>query len=208
VVSEDAETHDEIRELLACHDDVERIVLSPALFKDVSGVVSPVGILAVIALPAPAPPSLVEDCVVLDGVQDAGNVGTILRTAAAAGIGQAILGRGCAGVWTPRVLRAAQGGHFGLTLHEQIDLPEFLARYQGVSVAAVVSGGVPLYGFSCTDRLAWVFGSEGEGVSPEVLHAVRQRISIPMASGSESLNVASAAAVCLFEMCRQRRPQG
>ena len=138
-------------------------------------------------------------------MQDAGNVGTILRTAAAAGVRDIVLGEGCAGAWSMRVLRAAQGAHFGLAIREQADLAEIVRNYGGLAVATVVHGGTPLYELDLRGPVAWIFGNEGAGVSGTLAVAAKARATIPMASGSESLNVAAAAAVCLFEALRQRK---
>jgi TrmH family RNA methyltransferase len=140
----------------------------------------------------------------LDAVQDAGNVGTLLRTAAAAGVRDVLLGPGCAGVWTPRVLRAAQGAHFGLRIREQVDLADFLENYPGNSVATVARAGQSLYALDLKSPAAWLFGNEGSGLAPALIAAARTRATIPLAAGTESLNVAAAAAICLFEMRRQR----
>jgi TrmH family RNA methyltransferase len=180
------------------------LCLRDALFRELSELAHPVGILARIAvLPAPTFP-ITSDCLLLDAVQDAGNVGTLLRTAAAAGVQDVLLGTGCAGAWTPRVLRAGQGAHFGLSIHEQVDLSAFLRDYPGVSIAAVAHEGQLLYALDFSQPAAWLFGSEGQGVSPELIALVNRRATIPLAPGCESLNVSAAAAICLFEMRRQR----
>ena len=190
--------------MLAAHAGVETLRLRDSLFAEISGVASPVGVLAVIAIPAEATGPLTESCVLLEGIQDAGNVGTILRTAAAAGVRDVVLGPGCAGAWTMRVLRAAQGAHFGLALREAGDLASVVRDFGGLSVATVADHATPLYALDLRGPVAWIFGNEGAGVSPELAAAAKVRATIPMASGSESLNVAAAAAVCLFEAQRQR----
>jgi TrmH family RNA methyltransferase len=194
----------EIAALLARTPKVEVLVLRDALFREISELAMPLGILATIVIPAESTAMPSGDCLLLDAVQDAGNVGTLLRTAAAAGVQDVLLGRGCAGAWTPRVLRAAQGAHFGLRIREQVDLSAFLRDYPGISVAAVAHEGQSLYALDFGQPTAWLFGSEGQGVSPELAAAASQRATIPLAPGSESLNVGAAAAVCLFEMRRQR----
>ncbi|HEX8962082.1 MAG TPA: RNA methyltransferase, partial [Rhodocyclaceae bacterium] len=165
VVSESGERHAEVQAVLAAHEGVELLRLRDPLFGEVSGMPSPVGILAVIAIPDAPAASPPGSCVLLEGIQDAGNVGTILRTAAAAGVREAILGPGCAGAWTMRVLRAAQGAHFGIAIREHADLETMLKGYHGLSVATVVGGGTPLYELDLRGPVAWVFGNEGAGVS-------------------------------------------
>lgn len=204
VVSEGALTDSEVKELLTRAGKVETLCLRDALFNEVSELATPIGILARIAVP-PAPTFMpAGDCLLLDAVQDAGNVGTLLRTAAAAGVRDVLLGPGCAGAWTPRVLRAAQGAHFALTIHEQADLASFLRDYPGVSVATVAGDGESLYALDLKQQVAWLVGNEGAGLSADLIAAASRRATIPLAAGSESLNVAAAAAICLFEMRRQR----
>jgi RNA methyltransferase, TrmH family len=212
-VSEAAAANPEIVMLLARLGKVETLCLRDALFNEISELATPVGILARIAIPAeaaagavPPAPTLLPagDCLLLDAVQDAGNVGTLLRTAAAAGVHDVLLGPGCAGAWTPRVLRAAQGAHFGLNIREQVDLAEFLRTYASVSVATVAREGQSLYMLDFAQPTAWLFGNEGAGLAPELVTLATVRATISLAAGSESLNVAAAAAVCLFEMRRRR----
>jgi TrmH family RNA methyltransferase len=204
VVSESGETHAEVQQVLAAHEGVETLRLRDSLFGEISGTASPVGILATIPIPDVPDRPIVDSCVLLEGIQDAGNVGTILRTAAAAGVHDVALGPGCAGAWTMRVLRAAQGAHFGLTIREQADLIDIARNHPGLSVATVVGGGKTLYELDLRGPVAWIFGNEGAGVSASLAASAKAKASIPMASGSESLNVAAAAAVCLFEAMRQR----
>ena len=137
-------------------------------------------------------------------VQDPGNVGAILRTAAAAGVGQALLGPGCAAAWSPKVLRAGQGAHFALAIHEDADLGAFMADYRGTTAVTCLDGATPLYAATWNGPLAWVFGAEGQGVRRELIDAAGLRIRIPMPGAVESLNVGAAAAICLFESVRRR----
>lgn len=202
-VSESGAANAEVRQLLDAGPDV--LQLRDSLFGEISGVATPVGVLAVIDVPPWATGSLTGSAVILEGIQDAGNVGTILRTAAAAGVADAVLGPGCAGVWTPRVLRAAQGAHFSLRLREADDLAAVVAGFPGLSVATVVKDGKSLYDVDLRGPVAWIFGNEGAGVSPALAAAANERATIPMASATESLNVAAAAAACLFEAVRQRK---
>ena len=204
-VSESGAENAEVRQILDAHAGLEVLQLRDSLFGEISGVATPVGVLAVIDVPPWATGSLTGSAVILEGIQDAGNVGTILRTAAAAGIADVVLGPGCAGVWTPRVLRAAQGAHFSLRLREADDLLSVVAGFAGLSVATVVRDGKSLYDLDLRGPVAWVFGNEGAGVSPALAAAANERATIPMASATESLNVAAAAAACLFEAVRQRK---
>lgn len=204
LVSESGCDKAEIAALLAASEAAEVTVLRDALFRELSGVASPSGIAAVVAIPAQTNVPAAGSCVLLDAIQDAGNVGSILRSAAAAGIGDVYLGAGCAGAWTPRVLRAGQGAHFDLRLRERSDLATVLRGYPGLVLAAVAQGGESLYEVVIgRRRVAWIFGSEGTGIRAELLAWAQHRVAIPMAPGCESLNVAAAAAICLFEAVRQ-----
>jgi RNA methyltransferase, TrmH family len=204
VVSESGAAHPEVALLLDVFPGVETLYLPDGLFRDIAGVTTPVGIVAVIPLPDTPQEAIAGSCVVLDGVQDAGNVGAILRTAAAAGIRDIVLGSGCAGPWTPRVLRAAQGAHFSLRIREQADLVAVLKNYSGTSVATVARDGTPLFDLDVSGDVAWIFGNEGAGITDALAALATRRTTIPLAADTESLNVAAAAAICLFEGVRQR----
>jgi TrmH family RNA methyltransferase len=204
IASESGLAEPEVAEILAANPRVATLLLRDSLFRELSGVANPVGVAAVIAVPPSATGALTGSCVLLDAVQDAGNVGAILRTSAAAGIRTLVLGPGCAGPWTPRVLRAAQGAHFSLAIRETEDLPALLGNYNGIVLATVAHGGRSLYETEIAGDVAWLFGNEGAGLSPALTHGRALRVEIPLAPGCESLNVAAAAAVCLFEAVRQR----
>ncbi len=198
LISESGLDNDEIEAIVAANAGSDMIVLKDALFKSLSGVSSPVGVAAVIAIPTISAPFTGGSCVLLDAVQDAGNVGSIMRSSAAAGVRDIFLGPGCAGAWSPRVLRAAQGAHFRLQIRESVDLEDFVRSFKGRALTTVVSGGVPLRDAHLSGHIAWVFGSEGRGVRPSLVALASQTITIPMAAETESLNVAAAAAICLF----------
>jgi len=204
LVAEGARESPEVAQLLAAAADIERIELTDTLFRAISPVASPTGIAAVFVPPLAAEGIPGGDAVLLDAVQDPGNVGAILRSAAAAGVGNVVLGRGCAGAWTPRVLRAAQGAHFHLRIREQVDLGEWLAVAPVAVVATLPRAARTLFDLDLRPPTWWLFGNEGAGVAPELAAHARTSVSIPLAAESESLNVAAAAAVCLFEMRRQR----
>jgi TrmH family RNA methyltransferase len=205
LVSESGQKNVEIAALLHGAAGIDCLTLRDSLFRELSGVSAPTGIAAVIDIPvAPAgwPPG---DAVLLDAVQDAGNVGAILRTAAAAGVGNVLLGPGCAGAWTSRVLRGGQGAHFSLVIREQVDPAAAMAACPATSVATVAHGGSNLYELDLGGPILWLVGNEGAGLSAELVAAAKRRATIPLAAGTESLNVAAATAVCLFEASRQRR---
>ncbi len=206
VVSETGLARAEIGRFLESGTPARNVtVLSDALFAELATVEAPSGIMALVMLPRCAHGLNQEaDAVLLDGVQDPGNLGSILRTAAAAGFRQVLLSPDCAQAWSPKTLRAAMGAHFLLDIHESCDLPAFLAGYRGQAFATVLEGSEALYSLDLQSPVAWVFGSEGQGVSPEVAELAKRRVGIPMPGATESLNVAAAAAVCLFETVRQR----
>lgn len=190
---------------LAAHFQLPRVVLADALFGELAEAESPTGILALVAAPLPDhPPCLDVDSVVLDGVQDPGNVGAILRSAAAAGFRQALLTGDCAQAWSGKTLRAGMGAHFAIDVFEAIDAVEFLSGFEGTVAITQLEATVSLYSAKLVSPIAWVFGHEGEGVRPAVAATSNLRVRIPMPGAVESLNVAAAAAVCLFETVRQR----
>lgn len=183
----------------------ELVVLADALMRDLGLVDTPSGLLAMAPIPAAREGIRRDrDAILLDGVQDPGNLGTLLRTAAAAGIRQAVLSPGCASAWAPKVLRAGQGAHFALSIHEDVDLLTVMADYAGTTAVTCLDGATSLYEAVWFGPVAWVFGAEGQGVSRPLIEAARLRVRIPMPGEVESLNVAAAAAVCLFEAVRRR----
>lgn len=192
-------------EVVALIEGRDGLILAESLFRDIASVETPSGIMAVVPIPTQPACDCAVDTVLLDGVQDPGNVGTLLRTAAAAGFRQVLLSSDCAGVWSPKVLRAGQGAHFALSLLEDADLPAFLKAFQGTAAVTQLHDAISLFEAPLRGTMAWVFGTEGQGVRPEVAKAARLRIKIPMPGVAESLNVAAAAAVCLFETVRRRQ---
>ena len=204
LVSEGGQASAEIATLLQGAAGIDCLSLRDSLFRELSGGAAPTGIAAVIDIPQ-APAELSPgDAVLLDAVQDAGNVGAILRTVAAAGVRNVLLGPGCAGAWTARALRGGQGAHFFLAIREQADLLAALATGPATPVATVAHGGTSLYDLDLGGPVFWLVGNEGAGLSAELVAAAKLRATIPLAAGTESLNVAAAVAVCLFEANRQR----
>lgn len=166
-------------------------MVSAAVFGAIADAETPPGIAAEIPLPALERKGA---SVFLEGIQDAGNVGAIIRSAAAFGVASVTLDRQCAEAWSPKVLRAGMGGHFAVGIRQVDDL---LAAIGGARlICSVVHGGEPLRQANLAG--AWAFGAEGAGLSPQVLARAAARVTIPMAGG-ESLNVAAAAAICLYE---------
>lgn len=176
------------------------LVLPDALFKTVSPLESPGAVGFVLDLAAPSALDAVAPTVVLDRVQDAGNVGSILRSAAAFGFTQVIALRETAALWSPKVLRAGMGAHFGLTLLEAVDVDALESLRVPLLVTSSHAGDLiqaARLPFPC----AWVLGHEGQGVSPALLERAALQVRIGQPGGEESLNVAAAAAICLHASC-------
>ena len=204
--SERGMAQEEIRRLVDDHSRSIATLFSDALFAEFSPVETPTGLLALIDIPEARPPLHIDSsCIVLDAVQDAGNVGSILRTAAAADVPLVLLTEGCARVWSPKTLRAAMGAHFELTMVERADVARLLANYSGQVLATRLDRGESLFDLDLAGPVAWLFGSEGAGLSTELAALPGEAVRIPMPGAAESLNVAAAAAICLFEQVRQRQ---
>jgi RNA methyltransferase, TrmH family len=181
----------------------QRVVIVPgALFGGFSALDSPAGIGFVIDVTPPAPLAADGPTVVLDRVQDPGNVGSILRSAAAFGVRQVLALAGTAALWSPKVLRAGMGAHFTLALHEGLDETSLQALCVPL-LATSSHGGQPLPQAELPWPCAWVLGHEGQGVSDTLLARCALQLRIPQPGGEESLNVAAAAAVCLYESRRR-----
>ncbi|MCC6193541.1 MAG: RNA methyltransferase [Burkholderiales bacterium] len=179
--------------------------VSAALFAGVSTLPADVGALAIVATPAPALPPPARRHLLLDDVQDPGNVGTLLRTAAAAGVEQVLLSPRCAFAWSPKALRAGQGAHFLTTLIEDVELPGWARAFRGQVIVTAADAANDLYATALREPWAVVIGNEGAGVSPALAAEADVRVAVPMPGGTESLNAAAAAAVVLFELVRRRR---
>jgi TrmH family RNA methyltransferase len=140
--------------------------------------------------------------VVLDCIQDPGNIGTIIRLCAAFGISQVILSKGCASAWSLKALRAGQGAQLAINIYENTDLSSVYKRFKAYSIPVFVTSltkqSLPLLQVDIKETMVWVFGNEGQGVSIISQTAATQSVYIPMNGGFESLNVASAAAICLW----------
>ncbi|WP_157314694.1 RNA methyltransferase [Chitinibacter sp. GC72] len=198
----------EIATLLArCESQgMKCLMLADALFESLSELPSHSGILALVAIPAPQVPRHDGLCLLLDGVQDPGNVGAILRTAHAAGVDQVWLSAACADIWSPKVLRAGMGAQVVLPCIENVDLPALAQQFCGKIAASLLDEAAQdLYVSDLRGDLALVMGSEGLGVSAQMAQLADTKILIPMQAGIESLNVGHAAAICLYEIVRQRR---
>ena len=189
---------------------IKNIVITDALLPEISGLESPARMGFVMDLPAQEPLLPGAACVILDRVQDAGNVGSILRSAAAFGFSQIVALKGTAALWSPKVLRSGMGAHFGLRLLEGVDL-EALAPLQVPILVTSSHQGQFLHQLTGANALpmpcAWALGHEGQGVREDLINKARLKVRIDQPGGQESLNVAAAAAICLYasSLCRPRQ---
>lgn len=183
-----------------------RVIVKDTLFDSMSDIHSEVGVIIVFKpVTATMPTQLTVDAIILEDVQDPGNLGTMLRTAAAAGVQDIYLSPGSASVWSPKALRAGMGAQFNLKMYEGVDVLDIVQNAKVTTIATYLTDSVSLYDTDVSENIAWVFGSEGQGMSSDLLAACSVRVTIPQSESSvESLNVAASAAVCLFEQRRQR----
>ncbi len=175
---------------------IKNIVIPTHLFAELSDLESHAGMGFVLELPGDTTLQTDGVTVILDRVQDSGNVGSILRSAAAFGFQQVLALKGTAALWSPKVLRAGMGAHFGLHLLEGLDL----AAVQALQVPVVVTSshhGELIQTLQLPHPCAWAFGHEGQGVCPELMERAKVHVRIGQPGGEESLNVAAAAAICL-----------
>jgi TrmH family RNA methyltransferase len=205
LASESALARPEIRSFFENVPAKSRLVLADGLLARVSQLVSSAGVAAVIRTPLPSPaPQSISTCLLLENIQDPGNLGSILRTAVAAGVSQVFLSKSSVFAWSPKVIRAGMGAHFFLSIFEGVDVDEFGRSFRGSVVAMEPRARASLYELDLRGPVAWVFGNEGAGLSEGARRLATHRVRIPMPGPAESLNVAAAAAICLFEQLRQR----
>lgn len=181
------------------------VAFDSALASQLSDVGHGQGIYAVVHVKPPVlPDRLVQNCLWLDRIQDPGNVGTLLRTAAAAGIRQVYVASGSASAWSPKVLRSGQGAHFALDIYENADLITLCDRLDIPLLATALDRrSVSLFDTMLPQHCAWLVGNEGRGVHPDLLSRADTTLFIPQVPQVESLNVGVAAGICLFEQRRQ-----
>jgi len=145
-----------------------------------------------------------NDCVILDNIQDPGNLGTILRSCAACNISNIILSKSCVDPYNIKVLRASQGIQFDLNIIISADIATFIDNYKYEVIATMPDARESIYAHELCEPCAWLFGNEGSGISTSLLSSRTHQLTIPMPGKAESLNVAMAVTICLFEMLRQR----
>ena len=187
-------------------DTTKLIVMPDALFRELSPVKTPTGMIAQIAIPVnQSDVGQIEFGLLLEDIQDPGNLGAILRSAAAAGVQSVFLSKKCVDAWSPKVLRAGMGAHFHLRIHENADLIKVADKLKGLIVATSLDAQVSLFNLDLTGPVTFMIGNEGAGLSAQLEDVATERILIPMPGKIESLNAAAAASVCFFERVRQRQ---
>lgn len=187
-------------------EHIPTVMLPTLMFAELTPVASATGILALVTIPQISLPEAPAFALMLEDIQDPGNLGSILRTAAAAGVDVVYLSTSCTDAWSPKALRGGQGAQFVLPIQERADLIAQLQSFSGNSYATTMLGE-SLYAQDLSQATAFVIGNEGAGLRKQTIEASSKPITIPMAKttlGSvESLNAGAAAAVCLFERKRQ-----
>lgn len=182
---------------------VECEMTTPALLKSLSETETPQGILAVLewrSLPYPASPTFV---LIPDQIRDPGNLGTLLRSAAAAGVEAVLLPPETTDAFAPKVLRAGMGAHFRLPI-QPLPWEEIRRKTQGLHIYLAEMDGIPCWQANLHQPLALIVGGEAEGASQQARQLAHQAISVPMRAGVESLNAGVAGSVLMFEVLRQR----
>jgi TrmH family RNA methyltransferase len=202
LLTERAWASTEGRRLLQGLDERSLALLDDKLFAQIAPVEAPSGVLTLIAIPPP-PKVAGMCCLLLEDIQDPGNLGSMLRTATAAGADTVYLSKACADAWSPKALRGGMGAQFQLALHEHADLVGAARDFPGAVIATSLAASDSLYDLDLTGPTAFVFGNEGAGLSAELLARASRCVRIPMPGRVESLNAAAAAAICLFERVRQ-----
>ena len=210
IISKSGYESDEINTLVRDIESKQKTkitLLSDALFQQLSPVKTPAGIMALIAIPNNKSHAQANNHdafnIMLEAIQDPGNLGSILRTSAAAGVNNVYLSNDCADVWSPKTLRTAMGAHFLLQIYEHSNLFAIAQQLDGKIITTSLQARNSLYQTALTGALTFVFGNEGLGLSEELSTAATEQVTIPMPGKTESLNVAAAAAICLFERVRQ-----
>ena len=208
IVSEGALANPEVAAIvMQCENGHAHVTAMPdALYHALSTVEHGVGLMFLIDTPARATPAaLSANAVLLDNLQDPGNVGSILRSAAAAGLKQVYCSAGTAFCWSPKVLRAAMGAHFVLEIYENVDLAPLVREARIPVLATSGYATLRLYDVDLRRPVAWLLGHEGQGVADDLLSLASHQVVIPHLGQVESLNVAACAAVCFFEQLRQNQ---
>ena len=193
----------EIRSLLSRETQARVIEVSDSLLASLSQVDTPAGLLALVDTPRIAKKTGTPFWLLLHDIQDPGNLGSILRTAAATGVTQAWLSPNCADPWSPKCLRGGMGAQFVLPIEDRVDLASAMKDFTGLIIATVPRAGVVLHTLDLTGPVAVLFGGEGAGLPKHLTDKANAIARIPLASGVESLNVSAAVAMVCYERLRQ-----
>ena len=203
LLANSAHQHPEVQQILTRLPTYTPILtLSDTLYESIRSLGTGIDIMALINIPVPSLAAISDDCLILNDVQDNGNVGTLLRTAAAVGIRNILCTSATAQAWSPKTLRAGMGAQFALTIYEDLSVQDILDYVQTPLFATSSHTDTVIYQHDLKQPLAWIMGHEGQGVSPAWQDAATGHIRIWQAS-EESLNVATAAAICLHASAAQ-----
>ncbi len=184
------------------NEDTQVLEFPAGLFSEIAPVISPTGILASINIPHLEAPKKQNCILLLEDIQDPGNLGSILRSAGASGVDLVYLSDHCADLWSPKVLRGGQGAHFHLPCIEKVNFSDITKTFTGKILATTLSGK-SIFQEDLKGPVAFIFGNEGNGIHSETMRLTSHSIHIPMEKGIESLNVSAAVSICLYEKYRQ-----
>lgn len=203
IVSETTLCHPEVLPIVEQINERSVLVITDKLYKEIRTLGDGVDMMAIIDTPIQTLGTITDDCLILNGVQDAGNAGTLLRSASSVGITTVITTAGSASLWSPKCLRAGMGAQFSLKIIEQVSNDDLLTHIQIPLYATSSHVDKVIYDHDLTGKVAWVLGHEGQGVEPMILSQATA-IALPQPGGQESLNVGVAGSICFYEMLRQR----
>ena len=184
------------------NEDTQVLEFPAGLFSEIAPVIAPTGILASINIPHLEAPKKQNCILLLEDIQDPGNLGSILRSAGASGVDLVYLSDHCADLWSPKVLRGGQGAHFHLPCIEKVNFSDITKTFTGKIFATTLSGK-SIFQEDLKGPVAFIFGNEGNGIHSETMRLTSHSIHIPMKKGIESLNVSAAVSICLYEKYRQ-----
>lgn len=185
--------------------------VSESVLKAMSDTETPQGILAIVEMIDAVLPVSPQLILILDGIHDPGNLGTMLRTAVAAGVELVFLAPNCADLYSPKVIRSAMGNHCRIPVRqaEWQQIEEYCKRQQSLQIyASAMENGISLWQANLHGPVALIVGSEAEGISAEAQQLAASRIFIPMEPDVESLNAAVAAGILMYEVVRRRTESG
>lgn len=206
IISDGSENNSEISEIVnvCTENDVQILKLTNDLFKKISSVSNEMSI--IFLAKKPERPELRTDAntAILENIQDPGNLGTILRSASAAGVEQIICSENTVDIYSPKVLRAGMGAHFRLDILENQNLKKVIPELEIPVLATSLTAEKSIYDVDLAQNVAWIFGNEGAGLTEETQNLATQNVIIPQKNNVESLNVAMAATICFFEQMRQK----